>query len=294
MTHVRFTRPTRFLSCLAAGALAALASSGACTPRDVSVGSNALGSAGADGDALASYPVATNDPSCPDHWTLDLQAGGACTTNGTVCAYQWEGGGWLACSCGCRESNVWFCSGSGSSLGCVSERPIEGSSCAGHENQGCTFFPRTQCTCGAGTTWSCNELATPEWKCIDPPSDFSADTSGVSPTTVLSALSDADASAWCAWYTGVSSAPALGEVFFCLESQACFPGMSTAQCVASLKAQACNATVQELDDCVQTRMNGCYRVGQGCSAFLSHASCHGTIVDQTDGAGGSGNCHLQL
>lgn len=157
----------------------------------------------------------------------------------------------------------------------------------------CVYPHLLFCSCplnDPNPTWGCiSHIGLPDSINHGPPPDTSTATKRIVD------LTDAEAHAWCAWYSmfgqGVGTPPprpasvtADGYVTVGFTVNWDFFGDACAteplaedQCVQNLELLHCEATLGELTDCVMT-----IRLGEpqphGCGRFFEAANCDGTIV----------------
>ncbi|APR88134.1 hypothetical protein A7982_13483 [Minicystis rosea] len=134
--------------------------------------------------------------------------------------------------------------------------------------------------------------------------------------TPIADLTDAERGAFCTWYghqfwedapTTSRDVAADGTVsgyagMGCSDGGACILNLSFEHCVDSLKAQACTATVAQLDTCLHTLFGdgssgagggngGCADAVTACAPFTGDADCLGTIVSVLPD---DGNCRVRV
>lgn len=145
--------------------------------------------------------------------------------------------------------------------------------------------------------------------------DQGKSTSGVPGDHSIASLTQAERETFCAWYGGLFWEPApsesrnvepdgtvVGYASVGCESGPCASNLSFEHCVASLTAQPCSATIDELEACVSALLpesSGgggssptCANAASPCASFLDDPSCVGTIValyDESDGY-----CHVRV
>jgi hypothetical protein len=226
-----------------------------------------------------------------------------------MCVWQDElnRNGYTACTCVASPSGgkAWSgCVGQGSlEYGkgkCPLTQPEPQSTCNDYPASKC-FYPFATCACGdSGGTWSCTANPKPdpsprEVKPLCLPGTFNENKQ-------VKDLTDAEARAWCAWYVnpeGRLDPPpvlkptdldaAVADLYGTTWTEmagmpACIEMLPLELCLKNLRVHPCDATVAELDECVQTFLglsedaNGPGWVGHGCAPYLSHAACNQIIV----------------
>jgi hypothetical protein len=288
----------------------------------VDAGSSAVGpdagSVEVDGGGESSLPVPTtrwtgNPDDCP---AAPPENEALCdVAEGQVCAYYRDDpenqGQTLYNECSCQA----FCGSSASELhwqcyrnigsqrmDCPAAQPEHGSSCYGLKGYTCWYPVNVECRCPTDANdsdWRCAVEGVPD---IGEPPD-------VDPDTRVGEMSAEQRETWCEWYThpdpGFPPPPNLepnAEGFYpdtgcnaafdflgCSLSRP--TGLSREACVANLALSSCEATVRNLNDCVQS-MTGFQPSPYGCARYIDAPGCAGTIVNGSavggDGSAGSG------
>ena len=200
-------------------------------------------------------------------------------------------------SCGCwlasGGTKRWDCGYANSAVACPDAEPGSGADCFGMRGVECFFAPAEQCDCeptspSADTmTWQC-ESTSPERGSPSGPA-------GVDATTPVAALTSAQRSAWCEWYSDAYNGAgtpdstdrvddngyitlngvAVGSRLECL---ACLPSVSKAGCAANLALSTCEAPVGALTDCALTIMDVCTPAPHGCAPYFDSPNCDGTML----------------
>jgi hypothetical protein len=253
-----------------------------------------------------------NESSCPSE-RPSLDDTTACAVpEWQSCGYWWQGvnGRPLSASCTCfekdRSTRLWHCTEYDADLCPAGALPETGSDCSGLHRTACVYPVQNECTCADPN----EAVPHPAWQCHDPLHAGNPAVAGLADLPMSAAdgvpgdkeikdLSDTEAAAWCNWfyklYNGDVGVPipeidadgyiaAIGTVsgstFF---ARACVPVPPPVEfCVMNLRVQPCEATVDELTDCVRTLHDnpgfGNLPSPHGCGRFLEGAHCDGTIV----------------
>ncbi len=252
-------------------------------------------------------PANALDPACPES-SRGLGYGASCDNvpEGTSCFFPANKYGERdACYCGCKIEGRWTCESTRARFDkdCPRLMPADGSVCDLDVARTCAYYPDVECRCFPEEGWYCprkGQVAS----CSNPPI-WSGPPPPIDEKTLIKDLTDDEAAAWCAWhaqiigsnpyevpptYDGWVTAWEVRPPYyptFCtssvFDSDVCVAKLPLDYCVSSLKAQPCEATVGELDDCVKTIDNQCFIVGHGCMPLRKRPWCRGLVVGEIVG-----------
>jgi hypothetical protein len=238
----------------------------------------------------AATPWVGNSEECPREPGQDLQA--CALTSGQGCAwYQHdERGQTVSTACSCYEvspsTRKWSCrTGVGEPIQCADVTPTTGDGCFGYIGAFCFYPPSRACGCqpGGDATWACSNL-----------DQTSGGPEGAPPVTgpaPVRDLTDGQARAWCTWAVGwqypAGTLPPAEPVVqlngFALTNggssyapglyaQSCLPRLTVSTCAANLAATACEAPIDELNDCMLSTARH-VPSPNGCAELFAAAHC---------------------
>jgi hypothetical protein len=290
-------------------------------------------------DAAASYVSCDRhvgrDPACS---AAAPEQDSACPSTGLVCDYS-RSDGWDSCRCrdGGDGRPKWRCFSESMQYDCPLDRPEHGAPCAGMVGRSCAYLRDLGCTCDAdrllppnrNVTCACDKT-TETWRCANAPTNQSA-TEGqkelervcigtevtrtrppVDESLLVANLTDADATAWCRWFTSdirgdgppPPSQPPLtfddgsvggyGYIWCNSPIAACVPAVPQDICLTSLRRRPCQAPLKALTDCYLTLASRCEPVGQACLALRAAPGCLQTVVQLDQDTGATAMCTVPL
>jgi hypothetical protein len=244
------------------------------------------------------------------------EIGSECTVaDGELCVYEASSvssrdagmPGWYACVAKGATHNVWVMPDAAywiehNSPTCPAVQPAETEDCVVDSiNSSFCHYP------GAGCFSCSNSTAT--WHCVDgPPWKLAVLPDGLDASKRVVDLSEDDRRRWCEWYdcnivdiratpqvegdhTVATGCVSAGELF----DNGTWAQLPTPLCMGNLRVSRCEATLQELTDCLSTFQYG-WPIGAGCGRYFATPGCSGTIAVADDanykgargGAGGIG------
>ncbi len=178
---------------------------------------------------------------------------------------------------------------------------MEGAECGQNDiAESCSYGIDLRCTCPRADP----DSGVRQWHCTHQPSacvtanhDPVADAGGLPMDARLSDLTPEQVRRWCQWVfdrrgfrpgtdfpiypeevPGYASSR-YGSLSCGGPLRACMQTLPLDLCVQNiLRVPRCEATVQDLSDCVATMVNHCFRVGRGCASLRAAPNCLQTIV----------------